>query len=76
LHGPIKKIIKIWVTKIDPAPPAPWGRFLGYFPKKFEEKKKKKKIAWPLEKNNKNYGKKKKFEPLPPGPLGAIFRFF
>ena len=29
-----------------------------------------------LEKNNKNYGKKIKFEPPPPGPLGAIFKFF
>jgi hypothetical protein len=30
----------------------------------------------PLKKNNKNYGKKIKFKPPPPGPLGAIFRCF
>jgi hypothetical protein len=33
-------------------------------------------LPGPLKKNNKNYGKKIKFGPPPPGPLGAIFRFF
>ena len=33
-------------------------------------------FAWAPKKNNKNYGKKIKFGPPPPGPLGAIFRFF
>jgi hypothetical protein len=33
-------------------------------------------FAWAPKKKKKNSGKKIKFGPPPPGPLGAIFRFF
>ena len=44
--------------------------YFFFFQKKL---KKKKKMHGPLEKNNKNYGKKIKFEPPPPGHPGGDF---
>ena len=42
------------------------SRFLGFF-RNFLKTEEEKKLHGPLEKNNKNYGKKIKFEPPPPG---------